>query len=54
MNTTTLKFENVASGYGDTQILHGVSGSVEPGEVLGVLAEMALVKRRYARHLWAN
>ena len=51
MNTTTLKFENVASGYGDTQILHGVSGSVEPGEVLGVFGRNGVGKTTLCKTL---
>jgi len=35
--TSVLVFEGVSAGYGETEILHGVSLSVEPGEVVVII-----------------
>jgi branched-chain amino acid transport system ATP-binding protein len=35
--TTVLAFETVSAGYGETEILHGVSLRVEPGEVVVII-----------------
>jgi branched-chain amino acid transport system ATP-binding protein len=35
--TATLELRNVVGGYGDTQILHGVSIKVEPGEIVVII-----------------
>ena len=34
---TVLKLDDVVGGYGDTQILHGVSLNVEPGEIVVII-----------------
>ena len=34
---STLQLDNVVGGYGDTQILHGVSINVDPGEIVVII-----------------
>jgi branched-chain amino acid transport system ATP-binding protein len=35
--TTVLELDDVVGGYGETQILHGVSLKVEPGEIVAII-----------------
>ncbi len=35
--TAVLELDNVVGGYGETQILHGVSLKVEPGEIVAII-----------------
>ena len=37
MTTPTLELRNIVGGYGDTQILHGVSITVDPGEIAVII-----------------
>ena len=49
--SSALRFENLAGGYGGVEILHGVSGEVEPGRVLGVFGRNGVGKTTLARML---
>lgn len=44
-------FEQVVSGYGDTLVVRGISGRVEPGRVLGVLGRNGVGKTTLMRAL---
>lgn len=44
-------FEQLVCGYGDTMVLRGVSGQVEPGRVLGVLGRNGVGKTTLMRAL---
>ncbi|MDB5943345.1 MAG: branched-chain amino acid transporter, ATP-binding protein [Ramlibacter sp.] len=46
-----LVFDNVVCGYGDTMVVRGVSGKVEPGRVLGVLGRNGVGKSTLLRAL---
>lgn len=46
-----LHFEGLGGGYGDTQVLRGVSASVAPGEVLGVIGRNGVGKTTLLRLL---
>lgn len=46
-----LNFEGLGGGYGDTQVLRGVSASVAPGEVLGVIGRNGVGKTTLLRLL---
>ena len=35
--TTVLELDDVVGGYGETQILHGVSMKVDPGEIIAII-----------------
>ncbi|MEM9604178.1 MAG: ATP-binding cassette domain-containing protein [Pseudomonadota bacterium] len=47
--TRGLVLETVCGGYGDTRVVHGMSGGVAPGEVLGVLGRNGAGKTTLAR-----
>ena len=49
--TAVLAFTDLCSGYGDTEILHGVSGKVLAGETLGVFGRNGVGKTTLARTL---
>jgi len=44
MSNTTLVFENVVCGYGDTMVVRGVTGRVEPGRLLGIVGRNGVGK----------
>lgn len=44
MNQDSLVFEGVVCGYGDTMVVRGVAGLVEPGRVLGVIGRNGVGK----------
>lgn len=50
-STATLAFENVVAGYADTPVLHGVSGTLLPGEILGVIGRNGVGKSTLMRTL---
>ena len=49
--SAVLTFKDVCSGYGDTEILHGVSGTVREGETLGVFGRNGVGKTTLSRTL---
>jgi ABC-type branched-subunit amino acid transport system ATPase component len=50
-STATLAFENVVAGYADTPVLHGVSGTLLPGEILGIIGRNGVGKSTLMRTL---
>ncbi|MCY6383597.1 ABC transporter ATP-binding protein [Hoeflea prorocentri] len=49
--SAALQFENLTGGYGGVEILHGVSGEVRAGHVLGVFGRNGVGKTTLARML---
>ena len=49
--TFVLTFKDIHSGYGDTEILHGISGAVRAGETLGVFGRNGVGKTTLSRTL---
>lgn len=44
MSATTLVFEDLVCGYGDTMVVRGVSGRVQAGQVLGIVGRNGVGK----------
>ncbi|MEP3295056.1 ABC transporter ATP-binding protein [Tateyamaria sp.] len=51
MTNHLLSFDDVVCGYGDTEILHGVSGGVAAGRILGVFGRNGVGKTTLSRVL---
>ena len=51
MTELVLEFKDIKCGYGDTEILHGVSGGVKKGEILGVFGRNGVGKTTLSRAL---
>lgn len=51
MSASTLVFEDLACGYGDTIVVRGVSGQIAPGQVLGVLGRNGVGKSTLVKAL---
>ncbi len=51
MTGSQLGFSEIKCGYGDTQIIHGISGRVNAGETLGVFGRNGVGKTTLARTL---
>lgn len=49
--SAALQFEHLSGGYGGVEILHGVSGAVGPGHVLGIFGRNGVGKTTLARML---
>lgn len=49
--SAVLEFRDVVAGYGDTQVLRGISGSLQSGQVLGVLGRNGVGKTTLMRAL---
>ncbi|QDL38070.1 ABC transporter ATP-binding protein [Rhodoferax sediminis] len=49
--SAALEFRDVVAGYGDTQVLRGISGSLQSGQVLGVLGRNGVGKTTLMRAL---
>jgi len=54
MTATLLEFKNISGGYGDTEILRGISGRVGSGKVLGIFGRNGVGKTTLARMLSGN
>lgn len=51
MTVPLLQFENIVGGYGDTEIISGISGSVYSGHVLGVFGRNGVGKTTLSKLL---
>ncbi len=51
MSDLLLKFNEVVCGYGDTKIIHGISGGVKKGKTLGVFGRNGVGKTTLSRAL---
>ena len=44
MTNPAFQFENIKGGYGETEIIHGISGTVEAGQTLGIFGRNGVGK----------
>ena len=51
MSDTLLSFDDLKCGYGDTEIIHGISGQVSSGQTLGVFGRNGVGKTTLSRVL---
>lgn len=51
MTDLLLEFKDIKTGYGDTEILHGISGGVRKGEALGIFGRNGVGKTTLSRAL---
>jgi ABC-type multidrug transport system ATPase subunit len=49
MSAALLQFDHLVCGYGDAMVLRGLSGTVRPGRVLGVLGRNGVGKTTLMR-----